>query len=570
MSTDTSIIKRIPFTVPSQLLVIPKSDYINILPIELLRCIFFDFLDFSNKNLQLVCKRWKKIVQVELKTQVLKLECVIGIQLCHDIYLDDILRAGNHTALKIDSMQKIQALKTFYASKLTYLSAASLPFLKRQTSHKECRRSLAFPQSLDRHVDILKTKQTIIKIHELMRVYNELFFYSQIPQIKVELVDQDDMSVDGYFSQKINALLNHIETTSSSLIKAQNEYSAKDSGIVGFLPNKIELFDSLRTLNLSHCALISLPTGVENLPITDLNISNNSLRTVPNFLNKIKDLSALDISDNALLYFPHFNNKNLLFLKANNIGLRTLPNLENLKQMKHLSLSNNHFNEFPTALFQLPNLESLDLRATCIKSIPKDISCLAKLTHLFLCDNPLENFPLEILRLSTLKGLTLSNTRLHKLPSQISKLNLLESLDIGKNHLENLPESLSKLILLTELFVNDNKIKHFSDKLENLTLLRHFTAKKNRLSVFPSCILKLADLVYLELNANPIKVIPKEIGSLKNMRILKLSFCCLKALPEELSSLNQLQKLDVSLNIRLSGTEVEGLKEKMPNLRIIN
>lgn len=98
-------------------------------------------------------------------------------------------------------------------------------------------------------------------------------------------------------------------------------------------------------------------------------------------------------------------------------------------------------NHFPRLVFQMEDLEVLDLTGSKIKRIPKDMRKLRGLKILNLGRNELTDLPDSMGKLGRLERLDLSGNRLKKLPSSIRELRKLQRLDVSKNVLRRLPET---------------------------------------------------------------------------------------------------------------------------------
>ena len=102
------------------------------------------------------------------------------------------------------------------------------------------------------------------------------------------------------------------------------------------------------------------------------------------------------------------------------------------QQLKELDLSWSsiiyQLTEFPPEIFNLENLEILNLRDNDIKFIPESIAKLANLRQLYL-----------------------QNTQLTSLPESLENLTELTVLYIEDNQLTSLPESVGNLTNLTSL-----------------------------------------------------------------------------------------------------------------------
>ena len=67
----------------------------------------------------------------------------------------------------------------------------------------------------------------------------------------------------------------------------------------------------------------------------------------------------------------------------------------------NLVLNHNRYmiNEIPSNVFQLVNLENLNLSFNILKTIPTEIKNLTKLKKINLCSNKFKEFPSELLEM---------------------------------------------------------------------------------------------------------------------------------------------------------------------------
>jgi hypothetical protein len=112
------------------------------------------------------------------------------------------------------------------------------------------------------------------------------------------------------------------------------------------------------------------------------------------------------------------------------------------KILKALHLNDLGLANIPEEVFQLKQLELLNLQGNNLDYIPTAISQLYNLRILDFSKNRLKKLPREIIQRSQLKRILLKNNQLSQLPVGISKLKNLEFLDLSDNQLTQLPEEL--------------------------------------------------------------------------------------------------------------------------------
>lgn len=197
-------------------------------------------------------------------------------------------------------------------------------------------------------------------------------------------------------------------------------------------------------------------------------------------------------------------------------------------------------------IFQLVNLNLLDISRTQLDRVPDDLGNLINLTNL-----------------------TLQNNALVSLPSTVGNLVKLKFLDLSHNKIERLPDELSKLKELQTLKVNVNQLTDFPD-VSTLTSLHILNISHNKLSALPDgiCSEHLVHLSQINASNNQITSLPSELSSLPHLNSLHLANNQLHELPNELSECTKLKELVVNGNkIKdrklLKFTEQNSLKQIM-------
>ena len=193
--------------------------------------------------------------------------------------------------------------------------------------------------------------------------------------------------------------------------------------------------------------------------------------------------------------------------------LTTLPeSIFQLTNLTQLDLSHNQLTTLPESIFQLTNLTQLDLSYNQLTTLPEFISQLTNLTQLDLSGNELTTLPEFISQLTNLTQLDLSGNELTTLPESISQLTNLTQLDLSGNELTTLPESISQLTNLTQLDLSGNELRTIPKSIYKFTNLTRLYLKGNQLTTVPKSIYKLTNLTRLYLRGNPLETPPIEIA----------------------------------------------------------
>src|SRR3990172_1968138 len=107
-----------------------------------------------------------------------------------------------------------------------------------------------------------------------------------------------------------------------------------------------------------------------------------------------------------------------------------------------------------------------------------DIYEISNLQELDLYDNKLTTIPCELGKLINLQELSLSNNQLKTIPGELGQLSNLQKLYLNNNILTTIPGKLGKLINLQELSLYNNKLTTIPcefGQLSNLQILNLFS-----------------------------------------------------------------------------------------------
>ncbi len=171
--------------------------------------------------------------------------------------------------------------------------------------------------------------------------------------------------------------------------------------------------------------------------ITDLNLYNTKLTSLPATIGQLTQLETLDVYYNQLHELPREIGKNLA--------------------LKQLALSYNRLDSLPDEIRKLTQLEALYVRKNLLAKLPVHIDELKTLHTLDISHNAISELPSSIINLSinTLQNLNISQNRLAHLPTGLFKTNRLKQLDISDNPATN-KQKLTKLLPL----IREAEAKH--------------------------------------------------------------------------------------------------------------
>jgi len=151
--------------------------------------------------------------------------------------------------------------------------------------------------------------------------------------------------------------------------------------------------------------------------------------------------------------------------------------------------------------------------------------------------------PADAGKLTALRNLTLIKfPYLTNLPPEIGNLKSLDTLIIQECGLTELPEEIGNCSSLTYLFL-DCPVSELPSEIGNISSLKSFECYCN-LDSLPSSIGNLSSLEKLNISLNnKLTSLPIEIGNLSSLKYLCLSLNNLQSLPDEIGNISNLESL---------------------------
>ncbi len=146
------------------------------------------------------------------------------------------------------------------------------------------------------------------------------------------------------------------------------------------------------------------------------------------------------------------------------------------------------------------------------------------------------NLTHTIFEIYQLEILEVSYNKLKKIPKEIKCLINLKELSFLGNLIEVIPREIKYLKNLEKLNLSDNQIVKLPRELIELPGLRRLYLSSNKIEEFPAYICHIKNLKDLALINNCIRIIPKEIGNLKSLEVLYVSYNPILSLPKELAN----------------------------------
>ncbi|XP_023036309.2 leucine-rich repeat-containing protein 40 isoform X2 [Drosophila willistoni] len=334
------------------------------------------------------------------------------------------------------------------------------------------------------------------------------------------------------------------------------------------LPQKLydinDVDEDSKAANLEQLCIKEEDAWWNQVPITNLDLSSNTLSRLSPKIENLMTLTVLILHDNALVELPPQIGKleKLTRLNLSHNKLSQLPReLFSLPVLRHLNISYNEFTELNPDVSDLHMLEWLDASHNKLQSLPGGIGFLVRLTSLLLPYNHIKELPPDLVNMRVLQKLDLMQNDIIKLPDDMGLIRKLECLYIQHNDIKELPEfegnealtevhasnnyitSIPKglctnLPHLKIFDLRDNQITQLPDEVCLLRNLQRLDVSNNSISVLPVTLSSLAHLVNLQVEGNPIKTIRRDIIQCGTTRILKVLQDRAQAQPKEKGGAN--------------------------------
>ncbi|KAF7848705.1 hypothetical protein BT93_L1720 [Corymbia citriodora subsp. variegata] len=344
----------------------------------------------------------------------------------------------------------------------------------------------------------------------------------------------------------------------------------------------------LLNLALNSFNFSSIPYGFSNLSRLEyLDLSNSDFSgDIPLDISQLSKLISLNLSPSwsAKLHFPNMGNlvHNMTGLKNLHLSSVSLlspvpPVLANFSSLTSLELGSCQLNgEFPVSIFQLPNLEVLDISGNfdLFGFFPKSHWGSPLKSIELQATNFSGEIPASIGNLSFLTELSASRCNFSgSLPFSLGNLSHLTSLDLSQNYIQGqIPFSFANLAQLSTLSLNYNSLSgNTLEWVVNLTKLTNLGIAVNQLSGgFPSSFENLKQLTGLFLSHNDLHGdIPSTLWNLKDLEILELESLNLNGNVDvkDLFKLKNLTDLNLSFsNISLTNSFINTTTWKLTHL----
>ncbi|XP_014236584.1 leucine-rich repeat and death domain-containing protein 1-like [Trichogramma pretiosum] len=213
--------------------------------------------------------------------------------------------------------------------------------------------------------------------------------------------------------------------------------------------------------------------------------------TLKNKYFALKEINLDDTQFDVYNFEGQGNNLSIdnISMKNSNLSSAVLNMIvENMTKIKVLKIGNNQsscsivniFNSIPITTLKSPaNLIDLDVSATSLPMIPKEIIKLENLVKVDFSFNCISWIPDEFCELQKLEYLSISGNKMILLPKNIGNLKLLKVLKSSNNDIRQLPESFKTLTNLEIVDFYENNFEEFPAVLSCLPHLKGLDFEQN-------------------------------------------------------------------------------------------
>ncbi|GIX74814.1 protein phosphatase PHLPP-like protein [Caerostris darwini] len=270
---------------------------------------------------------------------------------------------------------------------------------------------------------------------------------SRLLKLETLVVSQNalkTLNLEGSRLRTLKADGNELETISCKQVPLYLERLDISHNNFEFLPEWITDAKSLHTISADHNNLSHVPTEIFSCcNLMDLRLNHNLLVKLPDFLSQCH-MKSLSLQYNRFEKLPYNFFWALPCLEMLNLSYNSLKSIpvscDSIINLKSLLLSGNQLSDLSNliSLLKLSRIECLHLAYNGIKELPEGFfQTLHFLRTLSLCGNELESISSHISKAHSLEKLYLHSNRLISIP-KFSETNNLQVLDLACNKMHQL------------------------------------------------------------------------------------------------------------------------------------
>lgn len=225
----------------------------------------------------------------------------------------------------------------------------------------------------------------------------------------------------------------------------------------------------------------------------------------------------------------------------------TIYTLPNINQLKFIGIDLKRFEQIK--FNQFIYLQSVIVEHGTFKLIPTNLQHIKHLTYLDLSENYIDSLPKFVLEFPNLQVLNISNqfTNGLRLPKNVECFQLRQ-LILSGNKIQDIQSFFKNLPFLEELNLDNCGLDSLPDEIGNLKNLKLLNISNNNITVLPETLRLLKNINYIDLSNTKIKRLPTWLIELKTLSKIKLS--------------NTSMEYTIEEKIRIT----EELEEKIPNI----
>lgn len=301
----------------------------------------------------------------------------------------------------------------------------------------------------------------------------------------------------------------------------------------------------IKRLDLSSNSLVSLPSDIGILSeLIVLNLANNKLQSLPESLKSLQKLNNLDIRRNDFTELPAvLGETNIKSLIVSSNRLSDIKVLQDIKSLKVVDLSSNKLKEIGTLFSNDNEVRSLNLASNYIQDVSELLSVLSSLERLDISENLLTSIPKTANTLKEIVDIDFSLNEIITIDEAFFELPV-ERLNLCSNRIKNIV--LDGLEDLEVLILDENPLEKIEITESFAPYLKEFSCDGCELDTFlPFSSKELESLCY---SSNKLNTIPDFIGNYTKLTKLDLEDNEIVKLPNSLSNLTQLQTLYLKSN----------------------
>ena len=196
-----------------------------------------------------------------------------------------------------------------------------------------------------------------------------------------------------------------------------------------------------------------------------LKISTEGIRTIPEDIKNLENVTSLQLIDGDLEGFPsavcQLNKLTELSLRGNEKINEIPPGAcGKMKRLRELHMARCGLTCLPEDLDQMVNLEKLNLIGNSLSQLCNGLKNMTKLTEVDLGDNPFESleeeFPFDTL--VNIEELDLDHTNMKTLPGGIGQMVKIKTISLVRNKLKCLPKEICNLPSDATVYLHNNPL----------------------------------------------------------------------------------------------------------------